>query len=100
MEAEAPQSASFVVEVPLDMVRLSVDEVVLVKCRGNRELRGKLHAYDEHMNLVLGEVVEKVSTIEVDSDTMVESCKTEERTFDLLFIRGDTVILLCPPVRT
>jgi U6 snRNA-associated Sm-like protein LSm3 len=43
MEAEAPQSASFVVEVPLDMVRLSVDEVVLVKCRGNRELRGKLH---------------------------------------------------------
>jgi small nuclear ribonucleoprotein (snRNP)-like protein len=34
-----------------------------------------LQAYDEHMNLVLGEVVEKVSTIEVDSDTMVESCK-------------------------
>jgi U6 snRNA-associated Sm-like protein LSm3 len=31
------------VEVPLDLIRLSIDERVLVKCRGDRELRGKLH---------------------------------------------------------
>lgn len=36
-------SASLTVEVPLDLVRLSIDEIVLVKCRGNRELRGRLH---------------------------------------------------------
>ena len=28
---------------PLDLVRLSIDERIYVKCRGDRELRGKLH---------------------------------------------------------
>lgn len=31
------------VEQPLDLVRLSLDERVRVKMRGNREIRGKLH---------------------------------------------------------
>ena len=31
------------VEEPLDLVRLSIDERIYVKCRGSRELRGKLH---------------------------------------------------------
>jgi U6 snRNA-associated Sm-like protein LSm3 len=34
-------------EEPLDLVRLSLDERIYVKCRGDRELRGKLHAYDQ-----------------------------------------------------
>ena len=41
--AAAPVSASQTVEEPLDLIRLSVDEVVLVKCRGGRELQGRLH---------------------------------------------------------
>lgn len=28
---------------PLDIIRLSLDERIYVKCRGERELRGKLH---------------------------------------------------------
>ena len=32
-----------IVEEPLDLIRLSIDERVYVKCRGDRELRGKLH---------------------------------------------------------
>lgn len=31
------------VEEPLDLVRLSLDERIYVKLRGDRELRGKLH---------------------------------------------------------
>lgn len=31
------------VEVPLDLLRLSIDERIFVKCRGDREIRGKLH---------------------------------------------------------
>jgi len=31
------------VDEPLDLIRLSLDERVYVKCRGERELRGKLH---------------------------------------------------------
>ncbi|KAH9272164.1 U6 snRNA-associated Sm-like protein LSm3 [Batrachochytrium salamandrivorans] len=33
---------------PLDLVRLSLDERIYVKMRGDRELRGKLHAYDQY----------------------------------------------------
>lgn len=32
-----------IIEQPLDLIRLSIDEVVRVKMRGARELRGKLH---------------------------------------------------------
>lgn len=45
-------------EEPLDLIRLSLDERVFVKCRGDRELRGRLHAYDQHLNMVLSEVEE------------------------------------------
>jgi U6 snRNA-associated Sm-like protein LSm3 len=31
------------VEVPLDLIRLSIDERIYIKCRNDRELRGKLH---------------------------------------------------------
>lgn len=33
------------VSEPLDLVRLSLDEVVFVKLRGDRELKGRLHVY-------------------------------------------------------
>lgn len=41
--SERPTMTSTVVEQPLDLVRLSLDEIIRVKMRGNRELRGKLH---------------------------------------------------------
>lgn len=34
---------SGVVEQPLDLVRLAIDEVVRVQMRGDRQIRGKLH---------------------------------------------------------
>ena len=30
---------------PFDLVKLSLDEVVFVKLRGDRELKGRLHVY-------------------------------------------------------
>ena len=41
------------VKEPLDLVRLSLDERVYVKLRNDRELRGKLHSYDQHLNMLL-----------------------------------------------
>ena len=46
-------SASEVSE-PLDLVTLSLDERVYVKMRNERELKGRLHAYDHHLNMILG----------------------------------------------
>ena len=44
--------------------------------RGDRDLRGKLHAYDQHLNMVLGDVEEVVTTVEVDEETYEEIIKT------------------------
>ncbi|KAJ9650879.1 U4/U6-U5 snRNP complex subunit lsm3 [Neophaeococcomyces mojaviensis] len=83
------------VSEPLDLVRLSLDEIVFVKLRGDRELKGRLHAYDSHCNLVLGEVEETIYTIEEDEDGH-ESVKTTKKQSEMLFVRGDSVVLISP----
>ena len=35
------------VSEPLDLVRLSLDEIVFVKLRGDRELKGRLHVWPD-----------------------------------------------------
>ena len=83
------------VKQPLDLVRLSLDERILVKCRAGKELRGKLHAFDQHLNLVLEDVEETTTTVGADG-----SESTSKRTMDMLFVRGDVVILVSPPLQT
>ena len=134
------------VEQPLDLIRLSLDERIYVKMRGDREIRGRLHvcasgrpkavgdsaggsffsgqlsrpladpppvagrppggptrsslltmpahrldaarargppfgrpvlvqAYDQHLNMVLGDVEETITLVEVDADTQQEIVK-------------------------
>ena len=41
--ADVDEGASAPVSEPLDLVRLSLDEIVFVKLRGDRELKGRLH---------------------------------------------------------
>lgn len=92
--------ASDSIERPIDLVRLSLDERVFVKCKGDRELRGKLHAFDEHLNLVLGEVEETHHYSEHDKETGETLAKSSKRKIDMLFVRGDSIILVSPPVRS
>ncbi len=85
------------VEEPLDLIRLSLDERIYVKMRNERELKGKLHVsnltqmeappksyfalaffrslwqgYDQHLNMILGDVEETVTTVEIDEETFEE----------------------------
>nr|SVE85380.1 EOG090X02MG [Daphnia pulicaria] len=76
------------VEEPLDLIRLSLDERIYVKMRNERELRGRLHAYDQHLNMVLGEVEETVTTVEIDEETYEEVYRTTKRNIPMLFVRG------------
>ena len=46
------QEPSNVIEEPFDLIRMSLDERVYVKMKNGRELRGKLFAYDQHLNMV------------------------------------------------
>jgi len=90
---------SQIVNEPLDLIRLSLDEKVYIKCRGDRELRGKLHAYDTHLNMVLGDVEEIVTTTVFDDASGKENIKRTRRHIDMVFLRGDGVILVSPPMR-
>lgn len=82
------------VKEPLDLIRLSLDERVYVKMRGSREIRGRLHAYDQHLNMVLGDVEETITTVEIDEETFEEIVKTRTREARFLFVRGDGVIVV------
>ena len=50
--------------------------------------------------MVLGEVEETVTTHEIDLETDEEIVKKATRSVDMLFVRGDIVILVSPPLRT
>ena len=119
-----PSPSKTTMEEPLDLIRLSIDERVYVKCRGERELRGKLHvrlsralpcfsfpidfpfsrrslqAYDQHLNMILGDVEETLTSTEVDEETDEEIVKKATRKVGMLFVRGDIVVLVSPPLRT
>ncbi|KAK3374814.1 hypothetical protein B0H63DRAFT_452646 [Podospora didyma] len=104
--AEAGEEVNSVSE-PLDLVRLLLDEVVCVKLRGDRELKGRLHAYDSHCNLVLGDVEETIYVVEdEDDDEDIKARKkklihslTISRKSEMLFVRGDSVVLIAPQSR-
>jgi len=87
--ADSPEALPSSVNEPLDLVRLLLDEVVFVKLRGDRELKGRLHAYDSHCNLVLGEVEETIYIIDEDDDgTNDAEDKTIKKQSEMLFVRG------------
>ncbi|OQS00581.1 U6 snRNA-associated Sm LSm3 [Thraustotheca clavata] len=88
------------IDEPLDLIKLSLDERIYVKCRGDRELRGKLQAYDQHLNMILSDVEETVTSHEIDQETYEEIVKQAKRQVEMLFVRGDVIILVAPPLRT
>ncbi|KAJ9096793.1 hypothetical protein QFC21_005064 [Naganishia friedmannii] len=94
--ADIPSS----VNEPLDLVKLSLSERVYVKLRGDRTLQGILHAYDAHMNLVLSEVEETVSIVDVSENGVAQGVRKEElgqkKTEQVILLRT----LPTPPSRT
>jgi U6 snRNA-associated Sm-like protein LSm3 len=78
---EGMDTSSAGIQEPFDLIRLSLNERVFVKLRGDRELTGVLHvrpshdrsrsrltlryqAYDGHMNLIMSAVEETIMIIE------------------------------------
>ncbi|KAI3404181.1 hypothetical protein KGF56_003081 [Candida oxycetoniae] len=74
---------------PLDLIRFQLDEYVIVKLRGARELTGKLQGYDSHCNMVLSDATETIYGESKETQPVIK--KT-----DMVFVRGDSVILISP----
>ena len=68
---------------PFDLLNNSIGKNVLVELKGNLSFRGKLKAFDVHMNLTLEEA-EKLENGEV---------KTK---YGTILLRGDNVLFISP----
>eukprot|EP01013_Petalomonas_cantuscygni_P024364 TRINITY_DN45975_c0_g1_i1.p3 TRINITY_DN45975_c0_g1~~TRINITY_DN45975_c0_g1_i1.p3 ORF type:complete len:109 (+),score=5.12 TRINITY_DN45975_c0_g1_i1:205-531(+) len=69
---------------PWDIVRINLQERVVVQLKGTRKLTGILCGYDPHLNLMLRNVTE----------TSGDPSTSTTREFPLLFVRGDTVAMV------
>ncbi|TRM68099.1 hypothetical protein BD626DRAFT_450405 [Schizophyllum amplum] len=95
-------AASTSIQEPFDLIRLSLSERVFVKLRGDRQVEGILHAYDGHMNLILSEVEETIMILDVPEGAPESqgTVKVAKRKMGMLFVRGDGVILVSPPLHS
>lgn len=84
------------IQEPLDLVKLALGERVLIKLRGDRIVTGVLHAYDAHMNVVISQAEESIHVVDVTEEGQPLPPRIERRTAEMLFVRGDGVILLSP----
>jgi len=66
-----------------ELLNASRGNMILIKLKGGRELRGKLRSFDQHLNIVLEEAEE------VRHDGEVKK-------LGLVLIRGDNVVLVSP----
>lgn len=70
-------------EDPLDLLKQSLGEVVFVRTRNNCEIRGRLVCYDAHLNMMLSKLT-------------VTRPGQADREHNLLYLRGDGIVLLSP----
>jgi small nuclear ribonucleoprotein len=68
---------------PLDALNRARDKKVIVDCKNGKQYVGTLRAFDIHINVVLDETEERQ-----DGEM--------KRKLGTAFIRGDTIVLICP----
>jgi len=72
------------VDMAVKVLDESINQVVLVKLKGNKTIRGNLLGFDQHMNLLL--------------DTSDEiSSEGDSKGLGTIVVRGDNVVMISPP---
>lgn len=54
---------------PLNLLKISLVERIYVKIRNDSEFYGRLHAYYQHLNVILRGVEETVTVVEINEET-------------------------------
>lgn len=68
---------------PFDLLNGALNKPVLVRLKGNKSLRGKLNAFDQHMNLVLQDAEE------LEGDDV-------KAKIGMVIVRGDNILYVSP----
>jgi len=69
----------------MQLMHALLTQSVRVKLRHGRSLTGRLVAYDDHLNLMLSDVIETV----IDAHG-----NTDKNQLQIVYVRGDLVILV------
>jgi small nuclear ribonucleoprotein len=72
------------VDMAVKVLDESINQVVLIKLKGGKTIRGSLLGFDQHMNLLLDSSEE--IPIEGDSNSL-----------GTIVVRGDNVVMISPP---
>ncbi len=73
------------VDMAVKVLDESISQVVLIKLKGGKTIRGNLSGFDQHMNLLLDASEE----IPVEGDA---------KTLGSIVVRGDNVVMISPAV--
>ena len=82
-------------EGPLSLLKEAVrtNSQILIYCRNNRKLLGKIRAFDRHMNIILEAVCEIWSEM-MKGKNKQHKLRNRERFISKMFLRGDSIILI------
>ena len=72
------------VDMAVKVLDESINQVVLIKLKGNKTIRGNLLGFDQHMNLLL----------ESSEEIPIEG---EAKSLGSIVVRGDNVVMISPP---
>lgn len=67
-----------------DILEKSLEEIVLVRLKNRRRLRGRLEGFDEHLNLVLR-----------DAEDVSDASNVKK--LGSIILRGDNIVTVSPP---
>ena len=82
-------------EGPLSLLKEAVrtNSQILIYCRNNRKLLGRIRAFDRHMNIILEAVCEVWSEM-MKGKNKTHKLRNRERYISKMFLRGDSIILI------
>jgi len=72
------------VDMAIKVLDESINQVVLIKLKGGKTIRGNLLGFDQHMNLLL----ESSEEVPIEGDT---------KSLGTIIVRGDNVVMISPP---
>ena len=72
------------VDMAVKVLDESINQVVLIKLKGSKTIRGSLLGFDQHMNLLL------------DSSEEIPA-EGDSKALGTIVVRGDNVVMISPP---
>ncbi|MFW9968778.1 MAG: LSM domain-containing protein [Candidatus Odinarchaeota archaeon] len=74
---------------PIDYLKSSINEIILIKVKRNRLFRGRLAGFDEHLNLYLEETSQLFEYQDEEGNI-----REEHENLGNIVVRGDNVIFV------